>query len=172
MEPVAHTFDTTDKLQLRPFCERLQRFVMVEDRFVEGSLVIALDAEFGAGKTTFLQMWKSELPATRTKADAEGFSPMPIMLNAWESDYAGDPLVAILGDLIAAIAKWQGKEPPTNGEKLRAVAGEAVKDIGWFTVGLVNSVIAGITKVEGLGQIIISNWPQCVMPADGHQDHT
>lgn len=140
MEPSGLSFENTDKLQLSGFCERLQRYVMVESDFVEDSLVISLDAEFGAGKTTFLKMWVTRLLEERAKKTSEGFSPMPIMLNAWESDYAGDPLVAILGDLTEALEKWEGGDKPSNSDKLKKAAVEAAKDIGWFGIGLADAL--------------------------------
>jgi predicted KAP-like P-loop ATPase len=81
------TFEEYDKLGLKPFCEKLERFLMVEHDFVEGSLVISLNAPFGGGKTTFLSMWNSDLDKRR-----EGGSAIPkaIIINAWESDYCGD----------------------------------------------------------------------------------
>ncbi|MCP5243053.1 MAG: hypothetical protein H6940_06425 [Burkholderiales bacterium] len=38
---------------IRKLSERLEKFMAVEHHFVDGSLVISLNANFGAGKTTF-----------------------------------------------------------------------------------------------------------------------
>ena len=149
MEPSELSFENTDKLHLSTFCERLQRYVMVESDFVEGSLVVSLDAEFGAGKTTFLKMWVTRLFEQRAKKTSEGFSPMPIMLNAWESDYAGDPLVAILGDLTEALEKWEGTDKPSNSDRLKDAAVEAAKDIGWFGVGLADALTGEASTKAG-----------------------
>ena len=58
-ETIKLTFDEHDKLGLKPFSQNLERFLMVEHNFVEGGLVVGLNAPFGAGKTTYLSMWKS-----------------------------------------------------------------------------------------------------------------
>ncbi|MBN2238076.1 MAG: hypothetical protein JW729_10985, partial [Bacteroidales bacterium] len=50
-----------DLLELRPFADRLKKFIEIEHQFVDGSLVIALSSKFGSGKTTFFQMWKTDL---------------------------------------------------------------------------------------------------------------
>lgn len=150
METTSPSFEHTDKLYLSSFCDRLQRYLFVESDFVEGSLVVSLDAEFGAGKTTFLHMWATRLLEQRNKPTAEGFSPMPIMLNAWESDYAGDPLVAILGDLTEALEKWEGKDKPTNSITFKEAAIEAVKDTWWFSVGLAGGIASEAAKELGL----------------------
>jgi hypothetical protein len=36
------TFEKHDKLGLKPFCEKLEAYLMVEHDFVEGSLVVSL----------------------------------------------------------------------------------------------------------------------------------
>ena len=60
-----------------------------------GPGVVALDAPWGAGKTTFLKMWKRHL---RTS----GFAV--IEFNAWETDFAEDPFLALSSELHAGIA--------------------------------------------------------------------
>ena len=44
----------------------------------------------GAGKTTFVRMWKQELENNGYKT---------LYFNAWETDHFDDPLIAILGEL-------------------------------------------------------------------------
>jgi len=59
------TFEKNDKLGLKPFSEKLEKFLIVEHNFIEGSLVVSLNAPFGAGKTYFLSMWKSDVDKRR-----------------------------------------------------------------------------------------------------------
>ena len=63
-------------------------------RSFRGPGVVALDAPWGAGKTTFLKMWKRHL---RTS----GFAV--IEFNAWETDFAEDPFLALSTELHAGI---------------------------------------------------------------------
>ncbi len=90
-----------DLLGLEGFAKRLDKFIDTELNFVDGSLVIALSAKFGFGKTTFLEMWRSSLK----KAEEEEDKPYVISLNAWESDYYGDPFYAIISALVNCIKK-------------------------------------------------------------------
>jgi hypothetical protein len=62
-----------------------------------GSFVLALDASWGSGKTTFLEMWQ-------VKLKKEGHICM--YLNAWQNDFVPDPLIAIVGELKKAIEDY------------------------------------------------------------------
>jgi len=108
----------------------LERFLLTEHTFVEGSLVVSLNAPFGSGKTTFLRMWADDLTARRVGAPE---LPRPVIINAWESDYCGDPLLALVSALSRALADTTAPAPePSNAEGIR----EAAKDLLWFGVGL------------------------------------
>lgn len=57
--------------------------------YVDG-FVLAINNEWGTGKTTFVKMWKQQL-------NNEGFQA--IYFNAWENDFNNNPLVAIMSEL-------------------------------------------------------------------------
>lgn len=135
------TFKDTDKLRLKEFCDDLECFIKTERHFVTGSLVISLNAPFGAGKSTFLQMWRQDL-IERRKSDSS--APIPILLNSWESDHCGDPLLAIVSGLTNETQKHLGALPPIV--KVR----EAAKDIAWFGLGLLNSFVADATSIDAV----------------------
>jgi len=70
-------------------------------------LVLALDSPWGAGKTTFVKLWQAYLKKENKQA---------IYFNAWETDYAEDPLIVLVSELdkwlkaskdVSRIAKWQ-----------------------------------------------------------------
>jgi len=88
-----------DLLGLIDFANRLEQFIAIEHEYVEGSLVLALTSKYGSGKTTFLEMWKKKLESK----DESSNRPLVISLNAWESDYYGDPLFAIISALIECL---------------------------------------------------------------------
>ena len=140
-EIVPLTFEKCDKLDLKPFSEKLERFLMVEHDFVEGSLVVSLDAPFGAGKTTFLSMWKSDLDNRRKGAPA---IPKVIIINAWESDYCGDPLLSIVNGLIKSAGGDESAMTTEAAGRLR----DAAKDVGWFATGLANKLVSHWTGLD------------------------
>ena len=125
------TFEANDKLGLKPFSEKLERFLLVEHDFVEGSLVVSLNAPFGSGKSTFLSMWKSDFDKRR---EATPTIPKAVIINAWESDYCGEPLLPIVNALIKAAGDGESAKESGAAHRIR----EAAKDVGWFFTGLAN----------------------------------
>lgn len=135
------TFEADDQLDLKSFSEKLEKFLLVEHGFVEGSLVVSLNAPFGAGKTYFLSMWKSELDK-RKEADPTFLTP--IILNAWESDYCGDPLLSIVNALVKATSDDGSAKDTSAADRIR----EAAKDVGWFVTGLANNLASQWTGFD------------------------
>ena len=71
-----------DLLDRKPYIEALTGLLDA----VQGPCVLALDSEWGGGKTTFLKLWAAHL-RNEDFAVAE--------FNAWETDFSGDPFVAL-----------------------------------------------------------------------------
>lgn len=132
-----NTFDH-DKLALKPFCEKLEQFAMIDHDFAEGSLVVALTSPFGTGKSTFLRMWRNDLDGRRIEKPD---TPEAVILNAWELDYCEDPLFAILAKLIKAI-------PQADEGKMAAVR-EAAADFGNFAISIANDISSKV-GVDGI----------------------
>ncbi|GAA5150020.1 hypothetical protein GCM10023213_48440 [Prosthecobacter algae] len=147
--PSPLTFEETDRLDLKAYCKRLESFLLVESDFVESSLVVALNASFGRGKTTFIEMWKNDLLKRRSSPNGDALEvPMPVILNAWESDYCGDPLVAILAGLLKAVDAMQGKSKSdeTKAKKIK----EAAQNLGWMLAGVGSGFTSKLTGVNPL----------------------
>ncbi|MDD4347714.1 MAG: P-loop NTPase fold protein [Opitutales bacterium] len=123
-----------DLLDLSPFAERLERFLEVEHRFVSGSLVVSLSSSFGSGKTTFLRMWQSHL-LKRDSSDC----PMVVYVNAWESDFCGDPLYSIVSALV--------EELPRLGCSHEKIV-DAAKKVGRFGLAIANQIVRMGTGVD------------------------
>lgn len=62
---------------------------------------IALTGEWGSGKTTFLRMWKQSLE--------DKHYPV-VLLNAWETEWAEDPLIAVVACVSRACKQDESKE--------------------------------------------------------------
>lgn len=131
-----HNFNE-DLIGLENFSNQLKVFIDKEIDFVEGSLVVALTSKYGSGKTTFLQMWKSLLE----DANNNDNKTHVISLNAWESDYYGDPLFAIISAMVNALQK--------DGEPTDKLV-NAVKDLGWFATAIGSQVVNKFTGIDPL----------------------
>ena len=126
-----------DLFELIEFAERLEKFIETEQEYVDGSLVIALSSKYGSGKTTFLKMWKNRI----TSADENNKRPLVISLNAWESDYYGDPLFSIVSAIIDSLSE--------NGVPSQSLL-DAAKDVGWFTTAIGSQVANRITGIDAV----------------------
>ncbi|MCK9619449.1 MAG: KAP family NTPase [Methylobacter sp.] len=60
---------------------------------VQAPLVLSLDSSWGTGKTTFTKLWRAYLQNEQRQS---------VYFNAWETDYAEDPLIV----LVAELDKW------------------------------------------------------------------
>ena len=128
------TFDD-DAFELKEFSVRLRKFIEIEQHFVDGSLVIGLSSKFGSGKSSFLKMWVHSLGHKDGSQD-----PIRVVqLNAWESDYYGDPLFAIVSALIDEIRG--------QGESAENII-DAVKSIGWFATAIGGQIANKFTGVD------------------------
>ncbi|MCY4003424.1 MAG: P-loop NTPase fold protein [Rhodospirillales bacterium] len=87
---------------------------------IRGPCVLALDATWGMGKTTFLRMWKSKL-------ENNGFSV--VMFNAWDTDFADDPFLALSEELHAALKLHLGDDEDA-ATALRDAARKVLVTIG------------------------------------------
>lgn len=61
---------------------------------LETPYTMSIDASWGNGKTTFLNMWKQYLRNEEFPV---------VSFNAWETDFAGSPLVALTSELMEAL---------------------------------------------------------------------
>ena len=115
---------------------------------LEGPCALAVDAPWGAGKTTFLWIWAQHLRK-------EGF-PV-IEFNAWKSDFSENPFVVLSTEIMRGLKSsgGEGSEQEKNNnnfansakEVLRSIAPDAIR----LAVGLVP--VFGQPMGEVLGKL-------------------
>jgi hypothetical protein len=96
-----------DALQRKPIVDFLVNLVAK----IDGPFVLALDSPWGTGKTTLVRMLKAQL---------EQQSFYCIYFNAWKSDYATDPLVALVESIERSI-KVESVIPDNFDERFNKV---------------------------------------------------
>lgn len=126
------TFNDFDKLNLKPFAERLLNDIetgmeITSSRGEHGAYTVSLNAEFGNGKTTFLEMFKCFIEDEKNQ-DYSVFS-----INVWESDFYKEPIISILSELVNLIKTQKNendKKENTNKEeiinKIKQILGKIV----------------------------------------------
>ena len=93
------TFDDFDKLDLKSFSDDL--FQVIEKGLASSigemgekrGWTISLNAPFGNGKTTFLKMFEHFIKTEKKDYEV-------LFINAWESDFSKEPVIAILAEFV------------------------------------------------------------------------
>lgn len=81
-----------DVLRRERIADRLTRIIGGQ----EAPFVISIDGRWGTGKTFLLKRWRQDLENQDWQA---------IYYNAWEDDFAGDPLISVTGQLAEHLKK-------------------------------------------------------------------
>lgn len=79
-----------DKLQREPEVKNLTAIFDI----VDNQMVLAINSQWGTGKTSFLKMWNQYLINQGYKT---------IFFNAWENDYVEDPFIAFVDEIRESI---------------------------------------------------------------------
>lgn len=87
---------------------------------IEGPCVMAVDAGWGMGKTTFLRMWAQYL---RKKH-------FPVVeFNAWETDFAQDPFIALTSEIATGLQDLGSTAGRLGGHRLRLAAASVARTV-------------------------------------------
>jgi len=100
-----------DMLERKPAIENLSLLLSN----ISSPIVLSVNAPWGAGKTTFLQMLHSDLKNKQCKS---------VYFSAWETDFANDPLLAFLGEMNTALQGY------IVGDKKKSKAWSTAKKAG------------------------------------------
>ena len=107
---------------------------------IDGPCVLAIDAAWGTGKTTFLKIWSQYLRN-------EGF---PVVeFNAWETDFAGEPFVALSTELTNAFQKYS---EDLSADRISAAKKAAKEVLRWVVPGAIRLATAGFLDVGQLAE--------------------
>lgn len=106
---------------------------------IEGPCVLAVDAPWGAGKTTFLNLWARHLRNN-------GF---PVVdFNAWQTDHSGDPFIALSSELMEGLSGFMD----TAGRTVKEIKAAATEVLRHAIPGLIRFATAGALNVDQLSE--------------------
>ena len=99
---------------------------------IKGPCVMAVDAGWGMGKTTFLRMWAQHLRNER----------FPVVeFNAWETDFAQDPFIALASEIATGLQSLGTTSGRLGGQRLRSVAATVARAAPGATVRIAASAV-------------------------------
>ncbi|NCU05142.1 MAG: hypothetical protein GXC73_14270 [Chitinophagaceae bacterium] len=124
----------TCKLNRKKYADVLTSIV---GSYADG-FVLAINNEWGTGKSTFVKMWDQQLKN-------EGFRTL--FFNAWENDFETNPLAAILGELKKLFPKGENKKFKKLVKTGASIAKNAVP-------ALVKGLSAPYIKIDELGKVV------------------
>lgn len=123
-------------------------FINLIKMYYHTGCVIALNGEWGSGKTTFVKMVQQELKNREAH---------PLYFNAWKNDYVSDPLIALLSELKEVCpdsSKWD--KFIANVGKISLATGKAVLN---GTIRNISGVSADalLAGTDEMGKILENN---------------
>jgi hypothetical protein len=110
---------------------------------------MALDADWGSGKTFFIQRWSQDLRTSTGEVPGHTV----VTFDAWAADYAADPLVAFMSELRSELqrAVKEGGLVPTARRKASKAITEATKSVRKLALPLAGIVAKSVfKKVSGV----------------------
>ncbi len=134
-----------DCLDRKESADRLSRLI----RGMNQPFVMTVNGAWGTGKTTFIKMWMAHL-------QKEG-NPC-LYFNAWENDFAEDPLVPLIGEIHEAIAQWQldiEKSPlREKWEEMKRIGAGVLRTIGPLAIRIATQGLLGSDPVKNTAEIL------------------
>lgn len=121
-----------DKLDRKESIENLSSLLISTNN----AFTLSINANWGAGKTTFIKLWKAYLK--------QQHSINSIYFSAWEDDFSKEPLISILGEINQYISEnfHADSDVEKKFEKVKNVGGKILKrGIPAFLKGMTSGVV-------------------------------
>lgn len=109
-------------------------------------LVLCLDAPWGQGKTTFLQMWRGALRLAGVPT---------VAFSAWEHDFTDDPQIALIGEIESQFEAIKAADGGHEG-----VARENLKAAKQLGLKLVKAAFPTAVKIATAGALDLSDFTE------------
>lgn len=132
-----------DVLNRKPFAEAIESLITV----YSGGVVIALNGEWGSGKTTFIDMLNKDLSHRSESPYCTAF------LNAWEHEYFNDPTMAVLSCL-QTILPTENEDHIVASTKLRNLNDCAKSISKSFLSNCIDKLSAGFISKDSVQESI------------------
>jgi hypothetical protein len=117
----------------------MQRYEAYHSKPGDSALCFALDADWGAGKTFFIERWSK---------DIEDNQHPVIHFDAWANDLSDDPLIGFLAALRKSLQPWLSKRPiaPKAKEEIQRQLTSLLKRAGKAALPAMGLLASGAAK--------------------------
>ena len=102
---------------------------------LDGPSVVAVDAGWGMGKTTFLRMWAEHLRLDGVRV---------AVFNAWRTDFAREPFIALSSELAAALSAMPELAGRAPLHRFKQAAGGVARAVARPTARVALSAVPGV----------------------------
>lgn len=126
-----------DLLNREPVIKDLSELILK----TESNFVLSVNAEWGAGKTTFIKLWQSYL---ETEQNINS-----IYFSAWEDDFSKEPLIAILGEFQHFLENNESKNSKQIKKKFTKLMKKMTPVMIKITTDAVGSVVPCVGEIAG-----------------------
>jgi hypothetical protein len=134
-----------DKLERKQIAENLTRLIESTNQ----PFVISLQAPWGWGKTTFINMWKAHL---------ESLGHICLYFNAWENDFVEDPLIAFIGEINKTLYEKKGKGKfDKQIKKLQFIGGKIIRRAMPLTIQIATQGLLSQDTVKKTSDLLFSS---------------
>lgn len=141
--PDKHDSWQDDILDRRDFADFLTRVLAEQARLLserqQRGLTVALDAEWGAGKTFFIERWAEDLRR-------QGF-PV-VMFDAWKHDLGEAPSIVLMAAIHEALRAWFGRTTiqAETKERAREIGRQGIRHLRRAVLPTTGVVLSGLLK--------------------------
>ena len=125
-----------DLLSRQPYLDLLKSIIANQKANLTG-YSLAIDGEWGAGKTQILQELEKQL------LEEKDNKYLIFHYNAWENDFYDEPLVAILSVMIEKLNKVTSQKSLYD-----AAVDELLKQVSVDLLTLVSGIVKEVTKID------------------------
>jgi hypothetical protein len=128
-----------DELERKPFASIISKLLLSTRR----SFVISIDGSYGSGKTFFVRRLCQQLLNDGCAC---------VFVNAWETDFSGDPFTALVSEITEQLAGLGLVDAPSSKKSVARRAGKYL--IQRALPGAVRMGTAGIVDIAEMAKII------------------
>jgi len=134
-----------DKLGRKKIVENLTLLIQSTNQ----PFVISIEAPWGWGKTTFINLWKTHL---------EILGHTCLYFNAWENDFVQDPLIAFIGEINKSIGEMKSNGKSAKRlKKLQSIGGKLVRHALPITIQIATQGLLSQESVKKASDILFTS---------------